>query len=129
MLFADAICSSPQFAEAFRKEMSVVFPEQALTRIPLNHPLFRPGFGGDDITTVSRRQPEAARDGEPLKAAVRKVEPYLEGIQLGDRYAVIFSPYDVSCALESHESLECEGYIRADAARIGLNVLVYSLQQ
>jgi hypothetical protein len=129
MLFADAICSSPQFAEAFRKEMKLIFPDQTLARIPVNHPLFRPGFGGDDITTVSRRQPEAARDGEPMKAAVRKVEPYLEGIQLGDRYAVIFSPYDVSCALESHESLECEGYIRADAARIGLNVLLYSLQQ
>ena len=129
MLFADAICSSPQFAEAFRKEMKLIFPEQTLARIPVNHPLFRPGLGGDDITTVSRRQPEAAREGEPLKAAVRQVEPYLEGIQFGDRYAVIFSPYDVSCALESHESLECEGYIRADAARIGLNVLVYSLQQ
>jgi Domain of unknown function (DUF4159) len=129
MLFADAICSSPQFAEAFRKEMSLVFPEQALARIPVNHPLFGASLGGEDITTVSRRQPEASRDGEPLKAAVRKVEPYLEGIQLGDRYAVIFSPYDVSCALESHESLECEGYTRADAARIGLNVLLYSLQQ
>ena len=58
MLFADAICSSPQFAEAFRKEMKLVLPEQTLTRIPVNHPLFRPGFGGEDITTVSRRQPE-----------------------------------------------------------------------
>ncbi|HTU24785.1 MAG TPA: DUF4159 domain-containing protein [Pirellulales bacterium] len=128
-LFADAICSSPQFTEAFRREMNLVFPEQTLARIPVNHPLFRPGFGGDDVTTVSRRQPEASQDNQPLKSAVRKVEPYLEGIQLGDRYAVIFSPYDVSCALESHESLECEGYVRADAARLGLNVLLYSLRQ
>jgi hypothetical protein len=108
--------------------MKQIFPEQALARIPVNHPLFRPGLGGEDITTVSRRQPETSRDDQPLKAAVRQVEPYLEGVQLGDRYAVIFSPFDVSCALESHESLECEGYVRADAARIGLNVLLYSLQ-
>ena len=50
-------------------------------------------------------------------------------IKLGDRYAVIFSPYDISCALENRESLECEGYTRKDAARIGLNVLLYSLHQ
>jgi hypothetical protein len=53
----------------------------------------------------------------------------LEGIKLGDRYAVVFSPYDISCALENHASLECEGYIRQDAARIGINVVMYSLHQ
>ena len=40
-----------------------------------------------------------------------------------------FSPYDISCALENRESLECEGYTRKDAARIGLNVLLYSFNQ
>ena len=42
---------------------------------------------------------------------------------------MIFSPYDLSCALEKHDSLECRGYTREDAARIGLNVVLYSLQQ
>jgi hypothetical protein len=129
MLFADAICSSKEFNESFRREMQAIFPEQALTRIPPTHGLFTREYGGEDITTVSRRQPDLAGAGEPLKSRVREGEPYLEGIQLGDRYAVIFSPYDLSCALESHESLECEGYIRRDAARLGLNVLLYSLHQ
>jgi hypothetical protein len=31
--------------------------------------------------------------------------------------------------LEKHNSLECRGYTREDAARIGLNVVLYSLQQ
>ena len=43
------------------------------------------------------------------------------------RWAVVFSPLDLSCALEAHESLQCRGYTRQDAARIALNVLVYSL--
>jgi len=30
---------------------------------------------------------------------------------------------------ESHEALACRGYTQADAARIGLNVLLYSLNQ
>ena len=45
------------------------------------------------------------------------------------RWAAIFSRYDISCALEKHDSLECHGYTRRDATRIGLNVVLYSLQQ
>ena len=48
---------------------------------------------------------------------------------IDDRYSVIFSPYDISGALENHESLECLGYARRDAARIGLNVLLYALHR
>lgn len=62
-----------------------------------------------------------------MQTRVRQVEPELEGISIEGRWAVIFSPYDISCALEQHESLECRGYTRADAARLGLNVLMYSL--
>ncbi len=129
LLFADSICSSKQFTESFRREMKTVFPEQSLERIAVKHPLFTSEFGGEDLSSVSRRQPETGRAGEPLKSTIRAGQPYLEGLMIGDRYAVIFSPYDISCALESHESLECEGYIRQDAARIGVNVLLYSLHQ
>ncbi len=129
MLFADAICSSRDFNEAFAREMAALFPEGKLERIPPNHPLFTTVFGGNDLSSVARREPQRAADNGPLRSQIREGEPYLEGIKLGDRYAVIFSPFDISCALENHESLECEGYTRKDAARIGLNVLLYSLHQ
>jgi hypothetical protein len=127
MLFVDSICSSTDFTNAFRREMKEMFPDQALDRIPVNHGIFTSEFGGDDLSRVSRRQPQGGSG--PIKSSVREGEPFLEGIKLGDRYAVIFSRYDISCALESHESLECEGYIKKDAARIGLNILLYSLHQ
>ena len=73
--------------------------------------------------------PERATEGQPVAARIRQVEPQLEGIQLDGRWAVIFSPYDISCALESHEAIGCRGYTQQDAARIGLNVLLYSLNQ
>ncbi|NBW96190.1 MAG: DUF4159 domain-containing protein [Planctomycetia bacterium] len=57
----------------------------------------------------------------------RRITPRLEGIRIGDRWAVIFSPYDLSCALEKQNSLECTGYDRDDAEKIALNVLLYSL--
>ena len=48
-------------------------------------------------------------------------------MRIGDRWAVIFSPYDLSCALEKQNSMECTGYGREDAEKIALNVLLYSL--
>ncbi|MEX0676179.1 MAG: DUF4159 domain-containing protein [Pirellulales bacterium] len=129
MLFADAICSSREFSESFAREMAELFPDHRLERIPPSHPLFTPTFGGGDLSLVERREPERAGALGPLKSTVRQGEPYLEGLKIGDRFAVIFSPFDISCALENHESLECEGYTRRDAARIGLNVLLYSFHQ
>jgi hypothetical protein len=129
-ILADSICASKAFATAFRREVASALPGQALVRIPPDDPIFTNAYGGFDIRSVSLRDPQAASDGrEPISARVRHVEPQLEGIQLNGRWAVIFSPYDISCALESHEALGCRGYTHQDAARIGLNVLLYSLNQ
>ncbi|MEX0711334.1 MAG: DUF4159 domain-containing protein, partial [Pirellulales bacterium] len=129
VLFGDAICGSEEFAKAFRREMAAVFPERSLEAIPASHPMFTSQLGGFDLKTVSRRDPQRRGPDGPLKAAVRQVEPELEGIKVGERYGVIFSRYDISCALEKHESIECPGYTREDAARLGLNVVLYSLHQ
>ncbi len=127
-LFADSICASKEFSAAFRRELKSTFPEASLRRIPLTEPLFSAAPGGYDIQKVSRRDPAQQQADQPLRTPrVRDVEPELEGIQIDGRWAVIFSPYDISCALEQHESLECRGYTREDAARIGLNVLMYTL--
>jgi hypothetical protein len=90
--------------------------------------LFSASFGGFDLKKVGRREPRL-REAGGMKSAVRQVDPELEGLKMGDTYAVIFSPYDLSCTLERHESLECAGYTREDAARIGLNVVLYALQE
>ncbi len=123
-LFVDSICASREFAESFRDEMKIIFPDQ-LKPIPGDHKMYTKELGGFDVTSVSRREPVGKPDAP--RAAVRKGPPELEGIKIGDRYAVIFSPYDLSCALEKHDSPECAGYTRDDAERIGLNVVLYSL--
>ena len=129
VIFADAICASPQFAEAFRREMQDAFGRR-LERIPTTHAMFGSEFQGFNLDTVSLRDPQArAGENEPLETRIKRITPLLEGIQIDDRYGVIFSPYDLSCALEKHASLDCKGYIKQDAARIGLNVILYALQQ
>ena len=129
MVFADSICASQAFTDAFLREMAAIFPKNPIQQIPANDPLLSDAYGGFDLKTVSRRDPQGAKGSGPLRAALRKVPPLLKGIKLDDRWAVVFSPYDISCALEKHDSMECQGYTRQDAARIGLNVVVYSLQQ
>jgi hypothetical protein len=126
-LLADAICASKPFAASFRREMAAIFPDRSLEPIPPNHPLLTNTFGGYDITNVRRQAPRQVSGSEPLRGRVAKGPLILEGIEFEGHYNVIFSPYDLSCALEKYESFECEGYARQDAARIGLNVLMYSL--
>jgi hypothetical protein len=126
-LLADAICASKAFADAFRREIQLVLPEQRLARIPSDHPLLTDAGGKFNIQQVTRREPASAQAGQALRARVQKVAPELEGVDLDGRLAVIFSPYDISCALEQHEALQCRGYTREDAARIALNVLMYAL--
>jgi hypothetical protein len=127
-LIADSICANRDFTAAFRREINDLFADQGikLEPIPATNPMFTTQFGGYDLAQVSRREPQSRADNGPLAAKTRKGEPELEGLKIGDRYAVIFSPYDLSCALEKHDSLECEGYTRDDAERIGLNLLLYA---
>jgi hypothetical protein len=128
-LMADAICASKPFATAFRRELAATLANHPIERIPPDDPLFTTAYGGYDIRRVMLRDPETANAARPTAARTRETEPQLEGIRLGDRWAVIFSPYDISCALEDHEAFGCRGYTRQDAARIGLNMLLYSLNQ
>jgi len=125
-LLADSVCASQPFTDAFRKEFSAGLPDRTIESIPNDDPLFSAStYGGFDLRQVTLRSPAA--DGGPLSSEKRKVPPQLEGIRIGDRWAVIFSPFDISCALEKQNSMECTGYDREDAEKIALNILLYSL--
>jgi hypothetical protein len=126
ILFADAVCASPAFTESFRREMANIFPTPPLKPIPAGDPLWTSTYGGFNLPLVRRRDPAPREAGKPLKAVEHLVPPALDGILLGRGYAVIFSPYDLSCGLEKQDSMECPGYVRDDAARIGLNVILYA---
>jgi hypothetical protein len=128
-LLSDAICASKPFAASLRRELAETLPSHGIQRIPPDDPIFTTAYGGFDIREVTLRDPETADGVHPTATRTRQVEPQLEGILINGRWVVIFSPYDISCALEEHEAFGCRGYIRADAARIGLNVLLYMLNQ
>jgi hypothetical protein len=128
VLFSDSCCGSPQFDKSFRDMVHQLFPDKKLERIPITHELFSEGIGFD-IHRVKRRIPESGNPNAPLDATFREGEPLLEGIELNGRYCVIYSKYDLSCALERQASVACAGYEHHDAVRIALNVIRYALLQ
>ncbi|MEE3218627.1 MAG: DUF4159 domain-containing protein, partial [Planctomycetota bacterium] len=127
-IMADAICASPSFAKAFRREMRETFG-QPLDRIPTGHSIFTSDYGGIDLSQVTRRDSFRARPGSPVEIKERRGSPEIEGLKIDGRYCVIFSPLDLSCALEKHVSAHCRGYTPEDAARIAINVILYSLHE
>jgi hypothetical protein len=128
VLFADACCGSAQFDKSFRELLEQTFPDQKLKRIPATHEMFSTTVG-HDLRRVKRREPEAVGPDMPLSNAIVEGEPFFEGIEIDGRYVVIYSKYDISCALERQASLACKGYVPEDAVRLAVNVVLYSLLQ
>ena len=128
LLFADACCGSTAFDASFRQLLRKVFPDKTLKRIPIKHELFSNKIG-HTITRVGRRMPESSNKKAALKIVVKQVEPFLEGIEVDGRLVVIYSKYDISCALEKQASISCRGYVEKDALRIAINVMLYAMLQ
>ena len=128
MLFADACCGSPKFDDSFRELMQEMFPDQELKTIPVDHELYSPQTG-HDLREVSLRTLVPGDRNASMQTRVRKGSPLLEGIEIDGRYVVIYSRYDISCALENQASLACDGYIEGDAMKLATNVVLYAMLQ
>jgi hypothetical protein len=121
LLFADACCGKQAFDTAFRDLVGRLFPDKKLEPIPLTDDLYSKDLNGSAITTVRCR---TAVPGE-----FRELAPYLEGIKLGNRWAIIYSKYDIGCALERHQSTDCLGHDHQSALKLGSAVVLYALKR
>jgi hypothetical protein len=129
VLFADACCGSAAFNNSFNQLMGQLFPNNKLKRIPPDHELFTTKLNGSNLKTVKRREPSLETGSSTLQSSIRTVEPLLEGIEIDGRFVVIYSKYDISCALERQSSIACVGYIHDDAVRLAVNIVLYAMQQ
>lgn len=121
LLFADACCGKPGFDKAFRQFVTILFPKHKLEPVPLDDPLFSKELGGvklDEQTIRCRTQA-----GGPM----RSVPPMLEGIKIDNRWVLLYSKYDIGCALERHKSSDCLGYDPDSAFRIAGAAVMYLL--
>ncbi len=115
LLFADAACGSEAFDTSFRKFCAELYPDHPLEPIPPDDELYTEQCGFD----LSDVHFSTAAGG-----AVGK--PQLEGVKLNNRWAVIYSKYDLGCSLERQQGLDCKGYVHESALRIASNIVIYS---
>lgn len=127
VLLADACCGSPEFNAAFRTFATQLFPEAKLEPIPPGDPLFGAEINGTGITTVRLRREKP--DGRGVEAEFRETPPLLEGIRIDGRWVVIYSRYDIGCALENHQSSDCAGYDKTSAFRLASAAVLYQLKK
>ncbi len=124
LLLADACCGRKDFDTAFRKFVQELYPERKLEPIPLDDLLFSEKLNGQAITEVRCRKSKSEYELQP---------PELYGIRVGEgadaRWVVIYSPYDIGCALDKHKSSDCKGYDYESAVRLGMAALIYSLKK
>ena len=115
MLFADAACGSAAFDASFRRFVAELVPDSRLEPIPQNDELYTQKVGFD----LSKSQyTKAAGGGVGL--------PQLEGVKINGHWAIIYSKFDIGCALERHTGIDCKGYTYESALKIAGNVVIYS---
>jgi hypothetical protein len=115
LLFADAACGSPAFDAGFRKFAAQLFPDNPLEPIPPEDELYtdRCGFDLSDVEFT------------PATGGGRG-KPQLEGVRVNGHWVVIYSRYDIGCALERQQGLDCKGYTHESALRIASNIVIYA---
>lgn len=114
-LFADAACGSPSFDTSFRKFVAEMLPQHKLEPIPREDELYSARLGYD-LSNV--QYTKAAGGGRDF--------PQLEGVKIDGHWAIIYSKYDLGCALERHQGLDCKGYNYESALKIATNIVIYS---
>jgi len=126
LLFADACCGSKSFDKSFREFIRNIFGKD-LEPIPVRDDLFSADLNGTAIEKVRCRRDIA--DNKAMSVGYPVVEPALEGIKIDGRWVVIYSKYDIGCALEKHASTECLGHDHESAVRMASAIVLYALKR
>ena len=103
------------FDGSFRKFVATLLPNNPLVPIPRTDELYTTKIGFDLSDIRYTDSAGGARDF-----------PQLEGVKINEHWAIIYSKYDIGCALERHTGLECKGYMHESAVKIAANIVIYS---
>ncbi len=131
VLLADAACGSKAFDRSFRELVKRLWPDRKLEDIDVRaaqekNGLYSKEVNGEVIEEVRYRREE--KDGTPSKD-FQKGPPRLEGIKIDGRWAVVYSRYDIGCALEKHQSTDCLGHDYESARALARAVVLYALRR
>jgi hypothetical protein len=110
-LLASAGCSSTEWNQSFRREMTKIFTDRQLEKLGQEHLVFHTVY---DINELQ------AKHGQP--------QP-LEGIHFGTRLGVLYSQDGLNDTANTQGCCCCGGNEITNAEQINVNILIYSLLQ
>lgn len=104
------------FARSFERQMAEMFGEQALQKIPNNHPIYSSFFEFDGPPRTSI---ELNGWGDDL------VHNYLKAIEINGRIAVLYSNKDLGC--EWDYDFRNKRWLKDDNTRFAVNIVMYAM--
>jgi hypothetical protein len=125
-VIGDAICASRDFSDSVRKEFAAALPDAQWRKLDPKHPLMQmndPAWQDwSDVMLI-----DAGSGTADLKQSSRRGPADIDCLEWNGRIVMLFSPNDLSCAMESKHSMQCRGYVRNDAFKIGINMILAAL--
>ena len=115
-LIADSCCTKAEFDSTFRSLMHELFPQARLERISPDAAVFHEPFEVDPQFQVP-----------PGGSTTERRADFLWGIRVGQRYVVIYSPWDLGCSMDDHLEKDMAGIAAPSSFQIMTNILSYSL--
>ena len=109
-LLASAGCSNKLWDDSFRSEMRRIFPDRPLTAVKKAHPLFHTVY---DIERLETKTDDA----------------HLEGITIGGKLVVVYSPDGLNDTSTMHGCCCCGGNEIKNSQQVNANIIVYVLLQ
>jgi hypothetical protein len=111
----NSLVGNPDAYKCALKAAQQILPERNVYRLRMDHPIFHSFYNIDKVAYRERM----VKDG-----MVVDQYPYLEGVDVDNRTAIIISRWDFSLGWEAnaHDSW---GYADTDSRKIGANVVAY----
>ncbi|MDX1563870.1 MAG: DUF4159 domain-containing protein [Phycisphaeraceae bacterium] len=109
-LLASAGCSSKQWDQSFRREISKVFPKRKLEKIGTDHEIFKTVFQIGALKTKGK-------------------DAVLEGLSIGGKIVLIYSSDGLNDTSTMHGCCCCGGNEILNAQKVNANILTYALLQ
>lgn len=104
------------FAKSFERQMAELFGDEALQKIPNDHPLYSSFFEFDG---PPRTAIELNGWGDDL------VHNYLKAIEINGRIAVLYSNKDLGC--EWDYDFRNKRFLRVDNTKFAVNIVIYAM--
>jgi hypothetical protein len=124
LLLADACCGSEAFDKSFQEFIARMFG-RSLVDIPADDPFFTETYG-KEIRSVQCRT-ERGKDYQSMTPQLRGIRQ--DPANPNSPWIVIYSKYDLGCALDKNPSTSCLGHNYESALAIASQAVLYALKE